>query len=76
MVANAGWGKLGNQDPYNSSIASDYSKGLYEVGIQLDNLLKSSTGGLGIGTYYRLGTYQATNAKENWMIKLTSSMLF
>jgi hypothetical protein len=76
MVANAGWGKLGKLDPYDPSIARDYVKGIYEVGIQLDNLLKSSTGGLGIGTYYRLGAYQEATTKDNWMIKLTSSMLF
>lgn len=74
VLANAGWGKLDEQ--YHNQDVHDYSKGLYEIGFQLDNILKSATGGLGMGTYYRMGPYYDHIEKNNWMIKLTSSLLF
>ena len=75
-IFNAGWGSLGRQDQYGLNVCKDYPKGLYESGLQLDNLLKASTGGLGIGAYYRFGPYHDPVFKNNWMIKLTSSLLF
>ncbi len=75
-VFNAGWGALGKQDAYGSAICKDYPKGLYESGLQIDNILKSSAGGFGIGAYYRFGPYHDPITKNNWMLKLTTSVLF
>ncbi len=75
-IFNAGWGRLGLNDQYSSIICKEYPLGLYETGLQIDNFLKSSTSGIGVGAYYRFGPYHDSIEKNNWMIKLTSTVLF
>jgi hypothetical protein len=42
----------------------------------MDNLVVSGISGIGLGVYYRYGTYALPNAKENVAFKLSTSFSF
>jgi hypothetical protein len=46
-------------------------KGFFETGVILDNLLISGFTGLGIGVFYRYGTYAFANLGENFFYKFS-----
>lgn len=73
---NAGWGKLGNQDVTPNADIRDYPMGYYEAGFHVLDLYSENLNRLGFSTYYRFGPYQDPTEKNNWVIKLTSSILF
>ncbi|MFM7726341.1 MAG: DUF5686 family protein, partial [Flavobacteriales bacterium] len=69
------WGDFSNEK--NHSFPSlQAEKGYFESGVQLDNLLVSNISGIGLGVYYRYGTYALPTTKENLAIKFTSSISF
>lgn len=73
---NAGWGKLGNQDVTPNADIRDYPLGYYEAGFHVLDLYSEKLNRLGFSTYYRFGPYRDPLEKNNWVIKLTSSILF
>jgi hypothetical protein len=75
-TCNAGWGRLGNNDQLPASKVFDYPLGYYEAGIHILDLYSKDLNRLGFSTYYRFGPYHDPNEKNNWLIKLTSSILF
>jgi len=54
----------------------DYPKGFYETGIAVNDLLISTSGGLGIGCYTRLGQYSETSFQKNIVFKIATNFLF
>jgi hypothetical protein len=45
------------------------NKGYFESGIQINNILKLSFQGYGIGIYYRYGPYSLPKLIDNWAFK-------
>jgi hypothetical protein len=74
-IFNAGWGKLGALDLAPTDV-HDYPKGFYETGIAVNDLLISTSGGLGIGCYTRLGQYSETSFQKNIVFKIATNFLF
>jgi hypothetical protein len=70
LVTAAGWGDnslIGNQT--DTQFAKKMNKGYFESGIQINNILKLSFQGYGLGVYYRYGPYSRTKPIENWAFK-------
>lgn len=76
LVTAAGWGD--NQLIENSNLrefAQKMNKGYFESGIQINNILKLSFQGYGIGVYYRYGPYSRSKPIENWAFKLNLTII-
>lgn len=70
LVSAAGWGdnsKIG--DANLSGYAKKMNKGYFESGIQINNIIKLSFQGYGLGVYYRYGPYSRSKPIENWAFK-------
>lgn len=52
------------------------SKGLFEAGLAIDNLIKLSGGGYGVGALYRYGATTNKDWKKNIFVKFSVSLLF
>ncbi|GET32349.1 membrane protein [Prolixibacter bellariivorans] len=71
VVQHAGVGKLDDkyQNAYQLS-PSDFRKGYFESGFEVDNLLPSGLLSYGLGVYYRYGPYALPTASDNWAFKI------
>lgn len=70
IVSAVGWGDnslIG--DIQNDDYAKKMKLGYYESGIQINNILKMSFQGYGLGVYYRYGPYSRNREIENWAFK-------
>jgi hypothetical protein len=69
-----GLGTFDQKSEHNFNFQS-FSKGYFEGGVLINNLLNISTTGLGIGCFYNYGAYSSANALANFMFKfgLTSN---
>lgn len=69
-----GFGTFDQKSEHNFNFQS-FSKGYFEGGVLINNLLNISTTGLGIGCFYNYGAYSSANALANFMFKfgLTSN---
>lgn len=70
LVSAAGWGdntRISNSNYPN--FAKKMNKGYFESGIQINQILKMSYQGYGLGVYYRYGPYARTRPIENWAFK-------
>lgn len=70
-VNNIGFGWM----PGNSSITGNNirpnDKGLYETGVVIENILKSTIGGIGGGVFYRYGPYSFGETLDNFAFKVS-----
>jgi hypothetical protein len=72
ITQNLGVGSL--QQRFSAATgATDFRKGYYESGIELNRILNSSFVGLGFGTYYRYGPYRLETSKLNFAYKFSLS---
>jgi hypothetical protein len=69
------WGDF-KQSHNHNFVTAQAHKGYMESGLQIDNLYVSGFSGLGLGVYYRYGTYALPTPQENIAIKLSSSFTF
>ena len=70
LVENLGFGSL--QQRYTDATgASDFRKGFFESGIELNRIFSTNFVGLGFGTYYRYGPYRFATDKLNFAYKFT-----
>ena len=69
VVTNVAFG--GNNS--DSNISKDLSKGYYESGIIVDNIIRILYMKLGFGTFYRYGPYSYDNAWDNFVFKMNLS---
>lgn len=69
-----GFGTFDQKSAHNFNFQS-FSKGYFEGGVLINNLLNISTTGLGIGCFFNYGPYSSVNALANVMFKfgLTSN---
>ena len=68
FAQNIGFGRLDNKYK-NQFHFKDYSKGFYETGIELNNLLRVGYISWGAGIYYRYGPYRLNSIHENFAYK-------
>jgi hypothetical protein len=70
LAQNMGFGSL--EKKYSTaSEATDFRKGYYESGIELNKILSAGIAGFGFGTYYRYGPYAFSTNKLNFAYKFT-----
>ena len=75
LAQNMGFGSL-QQQYTDESGATDFRKGFYESGIELNRILNSNFIGIGFGTYYRYGPYRIYIARQNFAYKFTINFKF
>jgi hypothetical protein len=73
---NMGWGSLKNKDFHKSIQFKTKEKGLFESGLQFDNLvrikyLNLAYLGFGVGAYYRYGAYSSNETIDNFAFKFS-----
>lgn len=68
---SAAWGKLTYPLRHQKIAFNTMSKGFYEAGFVLDNLLPIRIMGLGIGFFHRFGPYNYAKEWDNMAIKLS-----
>lgn len=68
FVTNIAWGDLCNGNNYD---LKDLSKGYYESGLIVDNIIKSAFSKLGLGIFYRYGAYSFDKVSDNFTFKLS-----
>ncbi len=76
VSASAGWGELNNAGKHRNISFQTMEKGYYESGLIIDNILKLNFTGLGIGAFYRIGSYAFPDAKDNVVLKASFSFVF
>ncbi|WP_187262212.1 DUF5686 and carboxypeptidase-like regulatory domain-containing protein [Pontibacter beigongshangensis] len=77
LLTNIGFGDLqerqfAEQEPYFKTM----TRGFYESGLLLNDIISSPFSGVGIGFFYRYGPYALDKASDNFRIKLTTSLFF
>ena len=75
LAQNIGFGSL-KQEYSALSGATDFRKGFFESGIELNKIVNSNITGIGFGTYYRYGPYKLSNKARNLAYKLTINFKF
>lgn len=76
-VTNIGIGSL--QEPLQELPQATYSsmrKGYFESGLLLNNIISSPFSGVGVGAFYRYGSYALEEGSDNLRVKLTATILF
>lgn len=79
LLQNVGWGNLSHPEYHQDIEIQTKEKGLYETGLQLDNLIRFkylnvSYLGLGAGAFYRYGPYNTGDLSED--LAFTFSVTF
>lgn len=73
IATHAGYGWLLKQNPENHSILlQSYEKGYFESGVLVNNLLNMGFFNIGLGAFYRYGTYALPSFGQNasWRLSL------
>ncbi len=67
----AGIGDMKNRTDHQNFDFKTLSKGYYESGLIIDNLLKSTFVGIGAGVFYRYGPYELPKTSDNFFYKVS-----
>lgn len=68
LVTNIAWGTINNID---SQIYNDLSKGYFESGLVIDRIIHSGISKIGLGAFYRYGSYSYDNTWDNFVFKIS-----
>ena len=68
VVTNLAFGYISEGNNYD---LKDLSKGYYESGLIIDNIIKTSFNKLGLGIFYRYGPYSFDKVADNFTFKLS-----
>ena len=71
LVQNMGWGDLNNPEQQLGVPTKSMSKGFFESGLLIDNIIQSGYTSLGIGVFYRYGPYAFDNTLDNFGFKMS-----
>jgi len=71
ILTNILYGSIDNAGSQQSLHLKASERGYFESGITINNLLKLNFYSLGIGAYYRYGSYALPKAVDNWTLKWT-----
>lgn len=67
-----GYGTMNNKSEHYATFKT-MEKGLYEGGLVIDNLFINGFSGIGMGVFYRYGSYSYSNWQENLVFKIRLS---
>ena len=71
IVTNIAWGTIGDEISFSDSqFLNDISKGYYESGLIIDNIIKAGISKLGLSAFYRYGSYSYDDIMDNFAFKL------
>jgi hypothetical protein len=77
LVQNMGIGDLRQPIPDLAPLQfANMRKGFFESGLMLNNVISSAFSGIGVGAFYRYGSYALPRAKDNLRFKLTATLAF
>ena len=76
VVGAAGFGSIRGRELHEGLTFKTLDRGYYEAGIDLANVVKLTSLGLGLGAYYRMGPNQLPTIKQNVAVKLVISSIF
>lgn len=76
LVTNIGFGQLANPGDHTGLSVRGYENGYFESGILLNNLLNLGIVRLGVGGFYRYGSYAFPGWKDNATIKISLGYVF
>lgn len=71
---SAGWGSFSQSDFHQGIQYRTMEKGYFESGLVINNILRLSTIGLGVGAFYRYGPYAFDSFKDNFAVKLSLTL--
>lgn len=71
LCANAGFGELSHPERHRYVSINTPTKGYFESGILINNLLNVKLYNLGLGAFYRMGAYSFPSYKDNLALKIT-----
>jgi len=71
LCANGSYGELSHPERHRYVDIATPVKGYFEAGVLINNLLSSSSSNIGLGAFYRLGTYSFPSWKDNLALKIT-----
>ena len=71
LVSNYGIGSLSKKNKHPGYIFKTMEKGYMESGIIINNVIRYSFVGYGVGFFYRYGSYSFRNKKDNLAIKFS-----
>jgi hypothetical protein len=72
----AGFGDMQNRTDHTGFEFKTPDEGYFESGLIVDNLLSSGFMGLGVGAFYRYGTYQLPKMSDNFFYKVSLRLNF
>ncbi len=75
LVSSMLWGKMNNTASHNI-VGKAATKGYYESGLQINNLLKVNFTSLGVGVFYRYGPEHLSGTINNFAFKISSTLNF
>jgi hypothetical protein len=75
LVSSMLWGKMNNTQSHKI-VGKAATKGYYESGVQINNLLKINFTSLGIGVFYRYGPEHLAGTINNFAFKISSAVIF
>jgi len=70
IVTNIGWGTLSEKEAHKNIALKNFSRGYYESGLLIENILSASFFSYGLGVYYRYGPYAYDKPADNLAYKL------
>ncbi|MGM0497132.1 MAG: DUF5686 family protein [Bacteroidota bacterium] len=70
FVTNSGWGTLDKKEIHKNISLKSFSKGYYESGLLIENILSANFFSYGVGIYYRYGPYAFDKPADNIAYKL------
>ncbi|MER2998691.1 DUF5686 and carboxypeptidase-like regulatory domain-containing protein [Pontibacter populi] len=77
LVTNVGYGNVEQPLPYFIvPQVKTMSKGFFESGVMLNNIISSALSGIGVGAFYRYGAYSLPKRKDNLKFKMTATIAF
>ena len=76
IATNVAFGSLQNPGVHRGSAFQTMEKGYYESGFLINNLLDLKIYNMGLGAFYRYGSYSFNNAWDNLAIKLSVNFAF
>ncbi|MFT2011184.1 DUF5686 family protein [Pontibacter sp. 13R65] len=77
LLTNIGFGDMKSQQfAEQAQHFQTMTRGFYESGLLLNDIIASPFSGVGVGFFYRYGPYALDKASDNFRIKLTTSLFF
>ncbi|MDQ3100905.1 MAG: DUF5686 family protein, partial [Bacteroidota bacterium] len=74
LIGNAAWGGLDRPEVHHGYSFTSLKKGYYEAGLEINNIIRTSTLGYGIGIFTRLGVHRSADPWNDLAVKLVMAL--